>query len=295
MAPTLLKRSIVYFNSNHSLVQTNPSSFTIYMDPDNLVIMQSAVYYKIWIASASLINDVDDVNNANHNLIINGVTYQLPQGKPTIDEIVTELNGFGCVCSYDKDANYLVFGAPVTLDFTVTNSCAELLGFVSGQVYSLSAGDYAPKPVYLGQHDVFYITSNLPVYNYELFGGDVTQTNIMAQIPNIANRFEPLAYNDPDGQYAVIERSRKFINVLSFTITDETNTQLSLNSPWFASIIVENYIDYEEQLLQSLSTLNQNVIYLQELERRHQVREELEKRKQKEIKMKKREILGLKK
>lgn len=275
---TVLDRRFVYFSSRDTvLVSSNPSSFKMIMDGTMFSLPQDGVYFRIFINSAVLRNDFSDISNTNSVLYKDGVQINLKQGKPKIEDVVTDLATHGIICSYDPDTNYLTFhtNTPYTLDFTNVNSCAEVLGFVENNSYVITDGYQPPNDVYLGEHDVIYIQSSLPTRNFEVVAGDSVYSRVMCFIPNLSQPYEILNHADSVGEQAIVERERKVIQEITFTLTDTNVKGLQLNSPWWCSVCIEYLTDTESDILKALGDLNNKYEQLLSLERRRMIMDDL--------------------
>lgn len=280
--PTVIDQKYLFFDSYSSFyINTNPSMFKVCLDPSSFAISDPNIYYKYWINQCSMHNDMWDINPSNNSFNYNGTTYGLPQGKPTITEIITYLDSIGIVCSYDTDTNHLVFttNTPYTLDFTVPNSCAYVLGFIQGQTYTITNESTPPNEVTLGKRDVIDIRSDNTTMSYSVVQGETQETNVMVRFTNLANNYELLCWEDSDGEYSVVERTRKDIQYILFYLTDNMGNSLTVNSEWYCSLCIQYIIDYEPMILQSINTLNETMQQLLQMEKRKMIMEDLMKKK----------------
>lgn len=280
----LLTRKFMYFDSTTTLsMSSNPSYFKCVMEPTAFAITDPSVYYKFWINSLVLRNDFYDVAQTNCVLVKDGVGIELQQGKPSILDVQEDLAQYGIHFTYSSDTNKITFSTaiPYTLDFTSSNSCAEVLGFIEGQVYTITDGFEAPFDVTLGAHDVIYVKSNNITQNYEIVHGDTQFSSIMVFIPNLSQPYEIINHSDPIGEMAIVERNRKDIQSVDFALVGGDGKGLTLNSPWNCSVCIEYHKDYEVDLLASMEQLNQNMLQLLSLERRKLILESMKDRKEK--------------
>lgn len=278
---TILEQKFVFFDSKQTLTMNeNPSYFNMVLEPIFFSIDAPNVYYKIWLNSVVLRNDFNNINPLNNIVVKDGTTIALNQGKPDIEDIVADLSNHGIDVSYDEDTNYLTFhtDTPYTLDFTSTNSCADILGFIEGQTYTITDGFVAPKQVSLGVNETLYITSNIVRNNFEISFGDTSISKVMCFIPNLAPKYEILNHYDPVGEQSIIDRNTKGLQNITFQICDTAKKPLTLNSYWTASVCVQYLIDYEPDILRRLETLNDSITRLMELERRKLLIKSLDKK-----------------
>ncbi len=150
-------------------------------------------------------------------------------------------------------------------------------GLSRGRPIQSPRGSCHPRTILLAQHDVINVISNLPTSHYEVIRGDTTHSQILCQIANLAQPYETLNFTDPTGEYAVIDRQRRNLQSLDFSLTNASSTPLTLNSYWYCSVAVETVQDMEVDILAALETLNQTFLQCIALERRKAIMESLKK------------------
>lgn len=283
MAPTILNRKFIFFNSavSENYIQ-NPTELKSYLDPSTFEIFDEGVYFRYFINELTFRNDVKNINPSNKEFSKDGVPLTLSEGKPEPQDIVDELASLGITCSYDDSTNYLTFytDTPYTLDFTSISSCAPVLGFTEGNVYTITNGFIPDNQIDLDQ-DVLYIMGNYTNSNYTVINNETQFTNVMGVVSLLAQPYQILNFSDPTGEYAIVERTLKNIQTLVISFGDSNGKPLTLNSNFTCSLCIEYLKDYEIDIISQLIALNKITAELLTHQRRESILRDLEKQKEK--------------
>lgn len=237
-----------------------------------------STYMRIFVNSIVLQNDFDTITSNNDAFTYNGTVYNLPHGQPTISDIVKYMNSVGIECEYSSNDDRIEFKSNGTLSFP-SPSCAVVLGFIDGETYTVLGGDLSPNSVFLDAHDVLYLTSSLVSKNFEIKQGKTEVSSIISSIANIAAPYQTIAYCDTLGEYAIIEKNRRFLNTMTFVLTDTSGSPLSIRAPWYASIVIEYLNDVETSQLSAIEGMTSSIQGLVDIEKRKMILESLDKKK----------------
>lgn len=194
-----------------------------------------STYMRIWVNSLIIQNDFDTITHENDRFTWDGVSYFLPHGQPTIH--VKYLNDVGITCEYSSKNDLIQWNIAGTLGFA--SPSAVILGFSEDTTYTIAPNDLSPNSMFLDAHDVLYLRSSLLSKKYEIKDGETTTSSIITAIPNVAQRSDDL------GIYSIIKRNRRFLNDMTFVLTDTLGDALSVNSPWHASVLIKCHQDVE--------------------------------------------------
>ena len=283
----VLDKRFIFFSSASATngYIRNPTSLKVLLDPTSFQITEENIYYRYWISDITMRNDFLAVGYSNREFLYNGTLILLKEGKPTINDIITDLGQYGIVCSYDTDTNYLVFHTTTSynLDFSPTNSAATLLGFDKGDVYTITDGFIPPNQIDIGI-DVVFIQSNLTTDNSNVINGVTQYTNIIGSVSVLAQPYQILNYNDSVGLNAVIERNRTTIQNLQISFVDIEGFPLTLNSQFFATICIEYVIDYQLNIIKELQLLREIITQQFNFQKRESMLKHLKKQPVKTIK-----------
>lgn len=286
----VLDKRFIFFSSASSSngYVRNPTSLQVRIDPTQFQLTDPDVYYRYWISDITMRNDFLAIGYSNRQFNYNGTLISLKEGKPSIYDIIADLGQYGIVCSYDTDTNYLVFhtASSYTLDFTPTNSAATLLGFDTGETYTITDGFMPPNQIDIAI-DVVFIQSNMTTDNSNVVNGSTQYTNIIGSVSILANPYQILNYNDSVGLNAVIERNRTMIQDLQISFVDIDGFPLTLNSQFFATICIEYVVDYQLNIIKELQLLNQVITQQFNFQKRESMLKHLRKPPPKTIKSKK--------
>ena len=286
MAPTVLSRKFIFFNSSssQSYIQ-NPTQLTTYLDPNVFEIFDDETYYRYWLNEITFRNDVKNINPSNKEFSKDGIPLTLREGKPQPQDIVDELNALGLSCSYDDSTNYLTFYTTTSyvLDFTSQNSCAAVLGFTEGYTYTITNGYSPPNQIDLSQ-DILFIIGNYTNSNYTVINNETQYTPVMGTISLLAQPYQVLNFSDPTGENAIIERTIKNIQSLVISFADINGKPLTLNSNFSCSLCIEYLKDYEVDIIAQLKLQNKITTELLTHHRRESILRDLEKQKEKKQK-----------
>lgn len=250
----VLDRKTLYLNS---IGQTNKSAFNVLLPQSIFQLVDNTYnYIRVYFKNIIIPNNFNNINSTNNVYTWNGTTYTITQGDPNIYDIIAELNGNGLQASYDPTTSLVTIASAGTLNLSVSNTCAPLLGFVAGS-YTTPAIGTIPVNVQLTQS--IFIQSSIAVESsYEITNKQIQSCEKMIQIPIIVPRYTNVVYQDDSGRNAIELQNPKYQNI-SFFLTDDSENVLNVLGDWSMVLVVEIVQDQEMELLQVVEGLARKV------------------------------------
>lgn len=250
----VLDRKTLYLNS---IGQTNKSAFNVLLPQSIFQLVDNTYnYIRVYFKNIIIPNNFNNINSTNNVYTWNGTTYTITQGDPNIYDIIAELNGNGLQASYDPTTSLVTIASAGTLNLSVSNTCASILGFVAGS-YTTPATGTIPVNVQLTQS--IFIQSSIAVESsYEIINKQIQSCEKMIQLPIIVPRYTNIVYQDDSGRNAIELQNPKYQNI-SFFLTDDSENMLNVLSDWSMTMVVEVIQDQDLELLHVVEGLARKV------------------------------------
>ena len=250
----VLDRKCLYLNSKG---ESNKSAFNILLPQSIFQLLDSTYnYLRVYFKNIIIPNNFANINNTNNTYTWNNTTYTLSPGDPTIYDIIDDLNTNGLQVTYDETTSLLSIGSVGTLDLTVSNSCANILGFSPG-VYTTPSTGTTTVNVHLTQ-SVFLNSTIAIESSYELINKQIHPSEKMVQLPIIVPRYTNIVYQDDHGRNAIELDNPKYQNIYFF-LTDDSGKPLDILGDWSMSLVVEVVQDQDLELLKVVEGLAKKI------------------------------------
>jgi len=254
--PRVLSRKSVTLHTAHGTSVDGYKGHVVWDIPDD--ILQANQESAVWISNLSLQMDADIVDSSNSQIGIVGIVYTIPTGRPTLTQILSYLNDnqSSAVFIYHTAKHQIqISSAPgiattVPIDFSVPNSCADLLGFEKIIHYvSQYGGVINVFPINLGVSQLIQVRSNIGSGSWESRPDGIVSGDTLATIPINPGSFNAVLYTDEIGLHRVLLTDQGRLTNLYIKITDAlTGKIIRLKQDYVITLTIES-TDYTAKRL----------------------------------------------
>eukprot|EP00877_Chromochloris_zofingiensis_P005857 jgi/Chrzof1/15272/UNPLg00669.t1 len=205
------------------------------LKPTLLVKSDDADQIKVFVAHLICPNEWLNVRTGQNSVFSwNGVRYDLLESACTIYDVTYQLISAGIECRYSHSDNKVYFDAQGSLDVSMANSIADLLG-LERRVHQLLPGYCSSKQVDMNQTSCVNFHTNLSRTVYVYDGTDFVLSDVLCTLPVDVPSFANLIYRDPAGERGCLH-TLELINTLHMYWTDQDYLPLPADAfkrPWF--------------------------------------------------------------
>jgi len=259
---------LLFINSENRTTGQNINDLMVSIT-DPAIVGKNVYIYMVNFVSRICIPVIDSTNNTfvlnegGTTATISITTNQSPEWNSLASQLVTLLNGaspnhYTYTCTVDKNKLHFVFGCsssnPVSLDFSGSNSCYELLGFEKTS-YSFTAKALESAVIVNlgGKTCIFIKIKNGVSNNIE----DLTNkpSNILSIVPIMASYGSNMFFHDINDDYCIKILG---LNMIEIQLTDFNGNLLTFNSNYILTLKVEVIDDdpNDAKMVKSLDETN---------------------------------------
>ena len=252
----LLNRKFIYVNAAQcSQVSNGQFTFSI---PQNFLSIHPDDITKLYISEMFVSYSFDAINSQNNLITINNVKYILPDGSPTVLDLLNYLNSLTSQTQISVTFNSyngrFVFqnnsSNPVTIDMTNSDSCTKQLG-LTNQLYTIAGNGTltSTQQVDVSASNVIIVRGSLHTGNYEVTYGESIESDVLCVIPMNVPPYGLATYSDYRGQKAFICQAKSKLDI-TITLFDQYGDNVVPAQPPYLVLACETYRDTTSQLIQ---------------------------------------------
>jgi hypothetical protein len=211
---------------------------------------------KVYVKKINIDYNFPAVTSKNNAVDINGTTYRLPTGSPSVLDLKYWFKQQGFNVEFDKIDGRFVFSTvnPMTIDMRMDDAARKMLGF-ENDIVTFTGKYKPPYQANVSPPNIVLVKSNLSTSSLEITAGKAKLTNILCEVTMDVPPYSTKIYRDDDGAYGI---SCSSLQKLEFALVDTSDNPIECQSPPYFIVCIELYRDDEKALLES--TLNHHRI-----------------------------------
>lgn len=244
----------IFLHSNDAVVSISDAEKIFYLN--EAIVAPSGYRIVIGLTNLTMPNSMFNVTT-NNNIVINGNTWDIPEGNYTAEDLATAINTATAAsedtinCDFDPiNNNYTFTFDPAAIINSTTLERQLGLGRSDNvlQLPTASATSYETKNIcdLGGTTNIYIRIRNLTMNNIDSRG---QTTNIIASIVNNTNFGGYIFYIPPEVLYYQI--TEQSISHLDIELTDQEGRLIELNGADFNLTITVHYVKQRESSLKN--------------------------------------------